>query len=89
VIDGSRSVDHADAVAGRQAGAGPHLRLVALRDLQGEARGDEPALPGREGEGLVGSQIEPRRPLGLVAGKLERRPARAYPLDLEDGGHGF
>ena len=71
-VDGAGRVEHRDALLQRQTAAGPHLRLVARRQLHEEARLHKTAFhrPQRNRSlGQVRPEIHPRRLRRLILGQ--------------------
>ena len=70
-VDGSRGVDHGDAVFGGQAAARADLGFVALGDRHGEAAGDQLNVAGFEFDvGLYGGgDVKSGRMFGHALGK--------------------
>ncbi len=58
-VDRSRCVEAGDAMLEREAGTGPHLHFIAMRDCQGEAGGDGVPLARRQGDVLGRHDIQP------------------------------
>src|SRR5690606_27154608 len=77
-VDGAGCVDHADAVAQRQPRAGPDLRFVARRQLDGHAGGNEGPLAGFEPQVHVRAQVEAGAALGGMGRQGEGLPPLAH-----------